>query len=749
MTSRATSAVLRKEVRAIGPMWLAFAASMLSAAWVGFGLEMVVFVAGVFLLSAWSMGHEYSHRTLQNLLGAPIDRRRLFALKFGVLAVAALALAVMVVAIERYAGREATIPGLFRGMRLGLGTAVVLPLTMAYCLGPLFTMAGRSPIAGAVFPGAVLCLIWLTGDLLGIARFGLGQDQAAAVDALRTHVTWRAALLLSALGAVLTWRTFLRLEAIDTVAEWQMPALRRRAAAGHPVAARLTAGRSHWLRRQIPKELRLQRMVFLIAPLYVVAWTAIVATRHLLSPALTLPLSPITVIYAGVVALLLGSFASAEERQLGTHAWQTMLPVPAWRQWAVKVLVALALNLLLCVLLPRALESMTAIEFGIDDVKEIWWPWLLVGMTVVSLYVSSASQSGLRALVASIVIAGPIVLATVVAAGSLRPLSAYVVQLLIETGWYRSGGYQWMSSLLKRGAYVTTMEQTTTSIVAGMVAGILLLALALRNHRGLERRAGIVLRQAALVCAVMIAFVIAAASLNAMSVNDWRRTGAEGLRVRGHVVFDGATPLAASGAERLDLMVAVRPIERPGAATAGASLTLMRLVDTPFATTFTDPGRVVVQGYLSGKTAWDLESIMWRGQDISLSPIDLTSGLDDVVIRLSDHLGEITGAVRYPEGTSAPWTTVVLIPADVPVDQLPRWLVPRRLWFESLKPSTVATVPYSLKMPLDGDYWLAAVRRETFNGLRGPDRWKTLAAMGERIHVTRGTTITVNLSVKQ
>lgn len=748
MTPRATSAVLRKEVRAIGPMWLAFAASMVSVSWVGRGLEMVVFVAGVFLLSAWSMGHEYSHRTLQNLLGAPIERRRLFALKFGVLAVAVLALAVIVVAIERYLGRETMLPGLFRNMRLGLGTAVVLPLMTAYCLGPWFTMTGRSPIAGAVFPGAVLCLVWLGGDLVGIARFGLGQDQAAAVDALRTHVTWRATLLLSALGAMLTWRTFVRLEAIDTVVEWQMPAaLRRRAAARRPVAARLTAGRSHWLGRQLRKELRLQRMVFLIAPLYVVAWTAIVATRHLLLPAL--PMSPITVIYAGVVALLLGSFASAEERQLGTHAWQTMLPVPAWRQWAVKVFVALALNLLLCVVLPRALESMTTIEFGVDDVGATWWPWLLAGMTVVSLYVSSTSQSGLRALVASMVVAGPIVLATAAAAVSSRLMSAYVVQVLIETGWYRSGGYHWVSSFVARGAYVTTMEELTVSIVAGTVAGILLLVLALRNHRGVERRAGVVLRQVALVCAVMIALVIAAASLNALSVNDWTRTGTRGFRVRGHVVFDGTTPLAATGAKRLDLLITVNPIGRSEALTAHDSLTPTRFNDTPFATTFTEPGRVVVEGYVFGKTAWDLESIMWRGQDISLSPIDLTPGIDDVVIRLSDHLGGITGVVRYPEGTNAPLTTVVLMPADVQVDQLPRWLVPRRLRFQSLEPSTAATVPYSLTMPLDGDYWLAAVRQQTFYKLRGPDRLKTLAAMGERIHVTRGTTITVNLTVKQ
>jgi hypothetical protein len=745
MTPRATSAVLRKEVRAIGPMWLALAAGMLSAAWVGRGLEMAVFVAGVFGLSAWSMGHEYSHRTLQNLLGAPIDRRRLFLAKFGVLAVVVLALAVMVVALERSIGREAMLSGLFPRVRLDLGTAVVLPLLAAYCLGPWSTMIGRSPMAGAVFPAAVLGLVWLGGDLAGIARFGLGPDQAASVDAFRTHVIWRATLLLSALGAVLTWRTFLRLEAVDTVADWQMPAaLRRRPAVDHPVAGRLAAGRPHWLRQQVGKELRLQRMVCVIAPLYVVAWTAIVATRHLFSPAL--PMLPITLIYTGVVALLLGSFASAEERQLGTHAWQTMLPVPAWRQWAVKVFVALALNLLLCVALPRALESMTTIEFGVDDVEASWWPWLLAGLTVVSLYVSSATQSGLRALVASIVVAGPIVLATVEAAGSIRLISAYVVQILIETGWYRSGVYHWVSRLVTRGASVTAVEQMIASIAGGAVAASLLLALALRNHRGVERRAGIVLKQVALVCAVMVAFVAAAASLNAMSVNDWARTGARGIRLRGHVVFDGTTPVAENGGERLNLLITVQRMDRLDAPTAYGVLTQARFNNTPFATTFTEPGRLIVEGEVSQKTAWELESIMWRGQDISLSPIDVTSSIDDVVIRLSDHLPRIHGVVRYPAGTNATRTTVALIPVDTPVDQLSRVLYTRRLRFQHLESSSSATAPYSLSVPLDGDYWLAAVREET---LLNRDMLKTLAAVGERIHVTRGTTITVNLTAQQ
>ena len=38
-----------------------------------------------------------------------------------------------------------------------------------------------------------------------------------------------------------------------------------------------------------------------------------------------------------MLALLIGSLASAEERQLGTLEWQGLLPMASWKQWAAKV----------------------------------------------------------------------------------------------------------------------------------------------------------------------------------------------------------------------------------------------------------------------------------------------------------------------------------------------------------------------------------------------------------------------------
>src|SRR5206468_1469267 len=74
---------------------------------------------------------------------------------------------------------------------------------------------------------------------------------------------------------------------------------------------------------------------------------------HLLQPELSAAYLDVgTLLYVGLLSIVIGSVASAEERQLGTAEWQVLMPVAAWKQWAVKVGVALGLAMLLAGLLP-------------------------------------------------------------------------------------------------------------------------------------------------------------------------------------------------------------------------------------------------------------------------------------------------------------------------------------------------------------------------------------------------------------
>src|SRR4029077_5691488 len=103
--------------------------------------------------------------------------------------------------------------------------------------------------------------------------------------------------------------------------------------------------------------------------------------------------------YAFLIALLVGSLASAEERQLGTLEWQLTLPVAVWKQWAVKLGVTMALSLVIALAVPTLLFSMsvgtapTTREMLRADIV-IWILTLVAG----SLYMSSFCTSGLRAL---------------------------------------------------------------------------------------------------------------------------------------------------------------------------------------------------------------------------------------------------------------------------------------------------------------------------------------------------------------
>ena len=53
--------------------------------------------------------------------------------------------------------------------------------------------------------------------------------------------------------------------------------------------------------------------------------------------------------------VLIGSLATADERQFGTLAWQLQLPTPVWQQWAVKVGTVFGLAMLLAVGVPMLL----------------------------------------------------------------------------------------------------------------------------------------------------------------------------------------------------------------------------------------------------------------------------------------------------------------------------------------------------------------------------------------------------------
>ena len=397
---------LWKEIRALLPLWLGCAALVwISAAgdqfW--FRAGFLAYLLGSAALGASSMGHEYTNRTLPMLLSVPASRRHMFAMKACVLLAMLASLAA--IAVVRLpvapAGRELKDTAL-----VGL-----LSLLSSAFLAPWLTMVCRNVIAGAVFSLSIPAAVLVGSELLALVI--TGQVDSPASQSLRMQILWTVTLLLSAIGAVSSWRTFMRLEASEGPhAEFRLPRLIRRSAS--IASAHEELRRIHPVWSLLRKELHLQQLTFVTSALYVCAWIATLVGRRMtgikdVEDALLI----LTVVHGAIVALLSGSLASAEERHLGVLGSQLLLPMSTVQQWAVKVATVFAL----CVVLAMALPAALILIFGLARSINFNVPFAatVLMLAALSLYVSSLSSSGVKALI----ISGPVALSLLVLVGVL------------------------------------------------------------------------------------------------------------------------------------------------------------------------------------------------------------------------------------------------------------------------------------------------------------------------------------------
>ena len=380
--------MIAKELRALLPIWAAVAGTMAASQllrdlWF-FNFSAAAYVIGAAALGAMSMGHEYSHRTMALTLTQPISRRRVLLTKLGVLAVLLLGLALLsTVAVS-----------LGRGEPVAGAAVRWLPGIASLFVAPALTLATRSPVGGAVFTLGLGGLLLIAGEWFAILNYG----HTVSVDSYRVSFVWGGLLAISTSAAAAMWWALPRLEVVDGRGEGVDFAPH-----GATATASLTRREPTWL--LIGKELRLQQLAFAIAAIYVVTFVAVVIqTRaYFYSSEAAFMVS---MLYAGLLALVIGSMATAEERNLGTIDAQLLLPMRASRQWVIKVSVALGLTLVLGILLPAALGA------ALQPERAAWGRNLptvagitvmaLMALTTLSLYVSTLCSSGVWALVMSV-----------------------------------------------------------------------------------------------------------------------------------------------------------------------------------------------------------------------------------------------------------------------------------------------------------------------------------------------------------
>jgi hypothetical protein len=453
------SASTFKEARAIAPMWLLCLVAIVATVIPRFplrGAAMLVYALGSIGLGVWSMGHEFSGRTLTLFLSQPRSRARQFLLKLIVLALALLTLAAAA-RIAASVSVNAQLSPLF-----GLDDAdLVFPLLCGLFIAPCLTMLCRSPLAGMVFTVTIPLVTLLISEWSG-----------------SVVVVWQSMFAVSAIAAVFSWRLFLRLEAIDghgaSVDRLSVPSASTLDAttgsAGH---------RPLW--RLAKKELRLQQLSFAVAGIYVVLWLGIVSVKWRTIGAAGALLDALTIITVGAISLLAGSLASAEERELGTIEWHALLPMSGSAQWAMKAGIAMVVSLTVGLGLPALLSSImrsAAFSTPAPTHPPLISAIVIAFLTVVSLYVSSLCTSGLRALMWSL-LAGLAPLAIVSPRGSFRIL------------YYRVFDAGYGVIVRDLGARVAAMLIVLDLFPVALYVGVLalLLRFASANHRSSDRGA--------------------------------------------------------------------------------------------------------------------------------------------------------------------------------------------------------------------------------------------------------------------
>jgi ABC-type transport system involved in multi-copper enzyme maturation permease subunit len=429
-----------------------------------FGLGLLAFALAAITLGAHAIGHEYANRTLGTLLAQPVERNRVFLTKLGVVsgligALAALAWLLL---------STTTAPD-----SSWLLLLIVLSALAGITLAPWLTMVCRNQLAGVVFTVAIPAIMFLAAQLVAATFYGTGT-----LDSILLARTWWLAAVgvLLAMAAVLAWRSFMRLEVVEgTGGVVHMPAwLGRVAPAGaqHPV----------WMLTK--KELHLQQITLVIVAVYLagVATISLVPTSPELRDASAM--LPLLIIYCVVLALLIGSLASAEERQFGTLEWQLLLPISAWRQWVIKVGVALGLAVVLGILLPSVVLRVTLSpqEWQSGSRSLLGGIGQMILLTSIGLYVSSVSTSGVRALAISF----PAALALFYFTDWVNT-AAMMVKGQMRTGIFAGGDAAWP---------------------LGLIVVTLSLALGYRNHRSIDRTGARIGGQLAVIALVLTLAVL-------------------------------------------------------------------------------------------------------------------------------------------------------------------------------------------------------------------------------------------------
>jgi ABC-type transport system involved in multi-copper enzyme maturation permease subunit len=292
------------------------------------------FFLGIPLLATLSLGNEFQHRTLPLLLSQPVGRMEIWSEKMSVMIVAVVSAALVICIGWRSAFQQD--PDLWV-----VAGALTIPMIAS---ATFWTLCARSTMGGLTLNAvnSLMPLAWHERP-----------------DWIPETITARsvAAFALLCYAGVMLWlgrRTLVRFEVTGGMAGEDL------LVAGPGILPGALAG---WFRSRptgavlnlIRKEFRLLRPLWLVTLFTVLGWICLTLFWLVPEHGPTRNITPLVAMvgaFTALIPILAGSLSLGEERAWGTHSWHLTLPVSAWRQWLIKLVIAMLSGVVCGVLLP-------------------------------------------------------------------------------------------------------------------------------------------------------------------------------------------------------------------------------------------------------------------------------------------------------------------------------------------------------------------------------------------------------------
>jgi hypothetical protein len=356
----------------------------------------LIYLIGFFVvpvLATLSLGDEFQHRTFSLLLSQPVGRMRIWGEKLSITVVAVVSsilfFSLALRATSFHPGR----------LELAFAGAWIVAITASATFWTLFT---RSTVGGVALNTGVQSFISFTIPRGNLADWLRARGYLAPGNLI---VPFTVTFIVLCYAGVMVWlggRMLTRFQVTGGMAGDDL------LMAGPDV---IPGALADWFRSRpsgvvlnlIRKELRLLRPVWLISLLAALGWACLTLFGLLFERGFSRNFETAVVIVGVgstlIIAILAGTLSLGEESASGTHSWHLTLPVSAFRQWQIKLGMALLAGVMGAGLLPMLIAGrLFGSSRSLADVH-LGTGWLVVVLllTFAAFWCACAANATVRA----------------------------------------------------------------------------------------------------------------------------------------------------------------------------------------------------------------------------------------------------------------------------------------------------------------------------------------------------------------